>query len=397
MSSPAARAGRCDAAASAQDAINSWVSRRNPGSDTIVFPNGFGFVATGIGIYEIHENPVATRISQRQAYVRAFADARARLATKLYGVLSSGNETTFERFNEINESMGQSLVNIDTITTENIQQRVDGFLRGFVVYDVYDDASSRVLVTIVTTPRTQGHFDRPDLSTISAASIQEGLTQVFTEIQNGLVPPVGGMTVFVPATNELAFVGFGSAVIGRHNNAAMQARLELNSERIAGVRARDSLVGLIIGEQITQSEALDSEIISMVRDFEELASDDPAVRENPNHPGFVRLQDGLSSFRSSLVHQTTITSARQGVLPPGIRNQSWMDEDMAFAYAVSVFIPSATEAAAAGAESMRTGTIIQAPADQAQPPAVEQPQVPAAQPEVIRQGPTGTVQSIDGL
>jgi hypothetical protein len=194
--------------------------------------------------------------------------------------------------------------------------------------------------------------------------------------------------VFVPATGELAFVGFGSAVIGRQNNAALQTRLELNAERIAKVRAKDVLCGIIVGEELDATEKLDSELASMTKDFNELSRNDPAVKNDPNHPGYIKLQDRQSAFKAAEVYQTIIGSARQGVLPPGVRQKSWMDDDKAFAYAVAIYMPSASDSAAQGAESMREGTILTP---------VNTENKPASPNEEVKQAPSGTVQNIDGI
>ncbi|MDR1979814.1 MAG: hypothetical protein LBQ42_13845 [Synergistaceae bacterium] len=383
-------------AKSAQDAINAWVAKRASGAVEVVFPSGFGFVSTGTGTYEKHENPVAARISKRGAYARAYMSAKSQLAEKLNGVLNKGKTEAFARMATVNESLGQTLVNMEEVTTEAIRQRVDGFLRGYVVYDVFDDvAGTRVYLTIVTTPKTQGHYDRPDPSSLSAVSVQEGLAQVFAEIEQGLTPPVGGRTVFVPATGELAFVGFGSTVVGRHDNSAVQARLELNAEQIAKMRAKDSLCGVIVGEEIAAAEKLDAEVGSMTKDFEELSKDDPAVRNDPEHPGYVKLRNRKTEFKAADVYKSVITGAREGVLPPGVQQQSWLDEDKAFAYAVAVYLPSVTEQAAAGAETMKSGTILRPVGEKPETIPVE---IPTKTPkEDVKQGPSGTVQKTDGL
>ncbi|MDR1508934.1 MAG: hypothetical protein LBS53_04790 [Synergistaceae bacterium] len=375
-------------AASAQDAINAWVAKRSGGFEEIVFPSGFGFVATGTSTYDRHDNPVAERAEKRNAYVTAYMGAKTQLAEGLNGVYTSGRTKAFERIARLDESQGQTQVNIDEETKEAIRQRVDAFLRGYVVYEVFDDAAaSRVYVTIVTTSKTQGHYDRPDVRTVSALSMQEGLGQVFAEIEKGLTPPVGGRMIYVEATGEMAFVGFGSAVIGRNNNAAVQSKLELNSERIAKIRAKDALCGVIIGEAIESEEKLDSDISSMNKDFEELSKDDPIVKNNPDHPGYVKLQNSVNAFKAAEANVSVMRGAREGILPPGVRQEAWMDEDKAFTYAVAVYMPSASNAAERGAESMRYGSVITPPADGY----IETPD------EEVKQGPSGTVQDVNDL
>jgi hypothetical protein len=377
-------------AASAQDAINAWVAKRSEGFEEIVFPSGFGFVATGVSAYGSHDNPVAERAAKRNAYVTSYMRAKTQLAEGLNGVYTSGRTKAFERIATVNESQGQTLINIKEDTNEAIRQRIDAFLRGYVVYDVFDDtAASRVYLTIVTTPKTQGHYDRPDVQTISAASMQEGLGQVFVEIERGLTPPVGGRMIYVPVTGEMAFVGFGSAVIGRQDNAAAQAKLELNAERIAKIRAKDALCGIIIGENIESSEKLDSQVSSMNKDFEELSKDDPIVQNNPDHPGYVKLHESVNAFKAAEKNVSVMRAAREGILPPGVRQEAWADEDKAFTYAVAVYMPSASSAAEAGAQSMQSGGIITPPAGVPAP--VETPS------EEVKQGPSGTVQDVNDL
>src|SRR5581483_7385300 len=94
--------GNVVSAASAQDAVNAAVREnvKQAGAGTAVetaarwatFPSGLGVVATGLASYRRMENPTATRLAQRQAYVIAFLRAKAELAKFLQGVSSDGSE-----------------------------------------------------------------------------------------------------------------------------------------------------------------------------------------------------------------------------------------------------------------------------------------------------------------
>ena len=55
----------------------------------------------------------------------------------------------------------------------------------------------------------------------------------------------------------------------------------------------------------------------------------------------------------------TIETARRGTLPPGVIRRAWLDDEGAFAYALAIYIPSITNAAAAGAQEMRDTNIVQ--------------------------------------
>jgi hypothetical protein len=52
-------------------------------------------------------------------------------------------------------------------------------------------------------------------------------------------------------------------------------------------------------------------------------------------------------------------SARRGILPPGINTKTWFDEDNAWVYAMSVYVPSLTNAAAGAGRDVRDSAILQ--------------------------------------
>ena len=55
----------------------------------------------------------------------------------------------------------------------------------------------------------------------------------------------------------------------------------------------------------------------------------------------------------------TFLSARRGILPPCVNTKTWFDADNAWAYAMSVYVPSLTNAAAATGREMRKSAILQ--------------------------------------
>jgi hypothetical protein len=382
-------------AASPQDAINAYIKQRSIGFSELVFPSGFGFVATGTGTYGKQPNVISGRIAQRNAYLKAFMDAKRHLAEGLFGLTNAGKTKLAETLSTIDQGSGGTLINAADRTSESISQQVEGMLRGFVVYDVFDDFDAgQVFVTIVTTPKTQGHFKRPDMDSISAASVREGLEQIITEVNKGLTPPVGGKTIFVPQTGELAFIGFGSAVVRKDNDKALQGKLNLNAERIAKMRAADALCGIIIGDSMTARSKLDSEVSSMVKDYDEVAKDDPTAAKDPNAPAFRQLQQRKKEFLATESTSTDITSIRKGVMPAGVKTQSWFDDDKYFAYGMAIYLPSATARASGAAKSMQQGQIIQQPGagGSSATPGANQPDA-----GTLKQGPSGRVQSNDAL
>jgi hypothetical protein len=270
--------------------------------------------------------------------------------------------------NEASETVRQSLsaitlpkedlANISTQSTEAVRQAVAMMLRGFVVYEVRDDTKQNtVYVTIVTTPKTRGKLARPAPNAVEATDLRDGLNQIIDEVKGGLVPPVGGRIIIMRSTGETAFVGFGSTVLRTNANAAVQAKLNLDSQKIAAMRAKDALCGLIIGDQSCWAGSVMESMKDEVKEFETLKADDPLNKDNP--AGVKKLEQARQTFVAKMESTDLYVSARKGILPPGIATKTWFDPDHAWAFAMSVYVPSLTNAAASSAKEMMDTRILQ--------------------------------------
>ena len=173
--------------------------------------------------------------------------------------------------------------------------------------------------------------------------LRTGLNQIIQEVRTGLVPPVGGRVIVVRGTGEPAFVGFGSIVVRSSENSAVQAKLNLESQKIAAMRAKDSLCGLIIGDKTAWKGSVVEKHKDEVQEFEVLRADDPLAKDTP--AGVKKLDKARQTFESTLRTEDVFTSARKGALPPGITTRTWFDEDHAWAFAMSVYLPSLSKAA----------------------------------------------------
>lgn len=327
------------------------------GARIIKTPSGTGYVATGIAIYSAMENPTAYRVSKRNAYVIAFTDAKKRLVELLGGLSNDGKEELRQSLTTINLPK-EEMTNISAQTAESLRQAVDMMLRGFVIYEVKDAVDEKaVYVSIVTTPKTRGKMSRSAPSEVSADSLRDALNQVIAEVRSGLVPPVGGRIINVPATGETAFVGFGSSVVRADEHPAVQAKLNLTAQKMADARAVDGLCGLIRGDRIIwegrSSETTKDEILGFTSATEgdPLAAKDPAAAKK------------LEQKRDVFVNRMEVTdeyrSARKGIVPPGVTRKTWFDDDNAFCYGMAVYVASATNAAAKAAREMHEGEIVQ--------------------------------------
>lgn len=360
-------AGKVITAATAQDAINAAVGENAKGlknADTpeagakmVKYPSGLGFVASGLATYRTVENPTLTRIAKRKAYVIAFVKAKKNLAEILGGLDNEGKETVRKSLVNVNLPK-EEMTNISTESQESLKQVVDMMLRGFVIYEVKDDTSQNtVFVSIVTTPKTRGKLARPAPNAVEADSLRDGLNQVIAEVRSGLVPPVGGRIIMMRSTGETAFVGFGSSVVRSSGNQAVQAKLNLDAQKIAGMRSKDVLCGLIIGDKSTWEGSVKESLKDQVQEFEGAADGNPLAKDSP--AGVKKLAEAKQTLISKLESTDAYQSARKGILPPGVNTKTWFDEDHAWAYALSVYAPSLSNAAAGAAKEMQDTQILQ--------------------------------------
>ena len=354
-------------AATAQDAINAAVGENvknlknsdtpEVGAKMVTYPSGLGFVASGVATYRTVENPTLTRIAKRKAYVIAFIKAKKSLAEILGGLANEGKETVRESLVNINLPK-EEMTNISTKSNESLKQTVDMMLRGFVIYEVKDDTSQNmVYVSIVTTPKTRGKLARPAPNVVEANSLRDGLNQVITEVRSGLVPPVGGRIIMMRATGETVFVGFGSAVVRTSANNAVQAKHNLDAQKIAGMRSKDALCGLIIGDKATWEGSVKESLKDVVQEFESANQNDPLAKKSPADAK--KLAEARQTLVSRLESTDIYKSVRKGILPPGVNTKTWFDDDHAWAYAMSVYAPSLTNAASQAAKEVQEGDILQ--------------------------------------
>ena len=306
------------------------------------------------------KNLTALRIAQRNAYVHALMQAKVKMAEQVEGFAVKGVTNFDEKITTLDDGdEDNGLRNRDASSTESIKTTVAGVLKGYVTYNVFDDfKNGMVYVTIVSTPKTRGVFSRVTSDTVDAETINDGLNAVLAEIQSGLVPLVGGRIVEVPKTGEVAFVGFGSAVVRQDKDPSIRNSLLRAAQSSAGLRAADALCGIIIGDITNAETKLDQTTRESVRDFANEEKEDP-ITGLVTSEEVANAKGRQTEFRNRMEFSQTIETARRGTLPPGVIRRAWLDDEGAFAYALAIYIPSITNAAAAGAQEMRDTNIVQ--------------------------------------
>lgn len=348
-------------AATAQDAINAAVKNipATGGCEQIRFPSGFGWVSTGVAVYNFSANPLVTLRGQQLACQKAFIHAKKAMAETLFGLSTTAQEKMVAEIKTlINDT--DALANSQDKSAETITETVKGMLRGFVIYkidDKHEGQTGTISLTIVATPKTMGQFSRPDLYSLTADSVQAGLNHVMVELGNSLLPPVGGKMIFVPQTKEMAFVGFGNSLVARNENPAMQKKLELNAQKVAILRARSALCGFIVGDDIAATTTLDDQTKEITQQFAEIEAQDPI--KDKDEKVYQKLAAQKTEFLNTQLSKETITSVRKGILPPGVRVKAFFNPERTIVRAVAVYIPSVANAANDAGQQMKNSQLLQ--------------------------------------
>lgn len=236
-------------------------------------------------------------------------------------------------------------------------------LRGYVVYNLEDKQDEKnkigtVTVTIVTTPKTMGMTTQVNTDSLTADNINDGLNHVLSEISTGLVAPVGGKTISIPSTGEMAFVGFGSAIIPDNPNAATKAKLSLNALKMSVMRARSSLCGIILGDSVSAKSQLDSSTLELSNQFEQQSKEDPFLSLDKQNKMVQKFEEQKNLFASRTFSSEEINSTRKGVLPPGVMVKTFVDESNTVAQSVAIYIPSMSDSAAKAGKTMKENEMV---------------------------------------
>lgn len=346
------------------------------GSRVHLFPSGLGFISVGKATYTVFQNPDATRIAKRIAYLDAFVDAKRNLARMLKGAVIASDEEIRKMARTV--TTGEATVaNAFKSMGDSKSEVLSASMRGFVVYEVEDDGKGQVRVSIVSTPRTRIVVNHISEEAIDAKSLSDGLLATMTEIRTGVVPPIGGKIITVRGTTDIALVGFGSCVVSTPSEPSLQAAVRDAATRTAELRARAALVSLLNGDEATWRVKADQLTEEQVRQFEDVPGGRQAVAESEKVKSgsplrvHVGAKDGLEPSEQSirLLERTQkyflsdfrftddYKAALEAGLPPGVLPVSWVDAEKGTVYAAMVYsrrIAALAESANTQMEAGRT-------------------------------------------
>ena len=331
-------------AATMQDAVNKARTLKAVVSE-IQVGSGIGYVATATATYKTYKNRNATLISQRGAYMEALMKAKAELAKYLHGMTVSAQE-------ELNNSLAtfdtdeETKAMMDNYRMETVKEKVEAMLRGYVVFSVEEEPNSRkVTVTIASTPRTRAAGLSLSAVTIAATDYKSALSKLYAELTTGTLPPEGARVFVIPDAqgNKQRFcVGFGSAIVRRHQNANLEASLAEQAKRASSLRAARNLVALLHGDKIVWE--------SGHTDITKEQYQDAGIKELLKKSGSdalakamgVTSQEEQDSFLNVLKTTDAYKSSTEGRLPAGVQENTWTDDNGDWAYTLLIYNPSMT-------------------------------------------------------
>lgn len=318
------------------------------GACHVDFPSGPGVVATGKANYPAVRNPTLSRINQRQAVLEAFMFAKKAMAELLGGIDNEAAEEIRKSLAQLYDADSESgLANRNRESVSNVRQSLDLVLRSFVIHEIQDkqdaDGSGSIYVTIAISPKTTLQVDRLAAGFVTEGSLSNGITRVIEEVQSGVVAPVGARFIEVPGTNETAFIGFGAAVVGDNQDPEIRKELLETALTEAEMYANDSLCGLLYGDQTVYKGEVPETHKNTTQQYTKILTQDPDTDAPQERT--IKLDKAIKSIISEKMTAEVLSNARKGRIPAGVQKRSWLDDDKEWAYAIAVYLPSATERA----------------------------------------------------
>lgn len=326
-----------------QDAVNASVEECGKSDISccvkMTFPSGEGYMAMGIASYQLVPNVDKHRVLKRQAYVKAYIEAKASLASTL-GTPEVSGQINVDQYSEDLLDDDKTRQNRTEGYTEKINTIIRHLIQGHVIYKVEDDQEENVIrVWIFTTPKTALATARQTGGVyMDAVTLRDGITKVFDGIKKGVVPPVGGTIVTVPGTEAIAFVSFGSSPILSSKDKSQQFRNKQNAYNRSDMIASFAMLELLNGDNIQSHRKMLESSKESVNDFIAILDEDPTDTEA--FASIERLEEQSQERENIQQIYRSTSSGQKGELPPGINSQTWVDQDGIWVYTVKVYIPT---------------------------------------------------------
>ncbi len=321
--------------------------------------SGMGVIATAVATYNTYENPNATLLAKRGAYLKAFTKAKSMLVKNMEGFENQCSTAVQDKMVVIDTGK-ESAANSADAAKETCAEVAKGVLSAYITYAVKDDVEhTEVTVSIASSTKTRSAVDRVGGSVVMSTDPRKAFEYIAKEISLGIVPPMGAKLIQNPENGESIVIGFGSAIVRENKDRGMARNLLSMARQQAQTRSNSALVSFLNGDEVYWKGGFDESKIESNEQFE-IPVDrngqpkDPAVFETPK-----------KQFLNVLQQSNDYSVVTQGKLPPGVIPKTFPSEDGHWIYSIAVYMPSATAQAqkAGGENRAAAGKLNQTQAD----------------------------------
>lgn len=307
---------------------------------------GFAFLSSEFAGYRTYENINATLLSKRNAYFRAYVNARKGIVEFMQG-MSSECRSKAEDSTVALDTGVESVANMFSSTSEECVEVVSGLIDGYVVYAIEDDVDNKtVMVTVLTSTKTQGAVERIGQTVVNTTNPEEAFQGILKDIANFATPPLGARLITDTETGAYTIIGFGSEIIRQNPDPMMARRLRSMAQDVSETRARSALVSYLSGDEIYWEGGFDQSQVESAQQFYVPENEDGSVGQPQKH------DETQSQFLNVMATSSDNSSVTSGQVPPGTRLQSFTSEDGYWRFTVAVYQPAFTSAAI---ESIQSG------------------------------------------
>ncbi|MDG2423377.1 MAG: CsgG/HfaB family protein [Phycisphaerales bacterium] len=314
-------------AATAQDAINAAASRlrmnNTDGAAWVDVHGRIGVVASGTSSWNPNQDNLQLRLyDQRFAWMKAALKAKTSMSRFIKGASVAGQERLSEELSS-RDSATLSQLKSKQKSTERISSVAGAFLRGAVVYEMNEDATTgQVTVTLVSTPGTQDLSQTLGNGLSGIRNTEEATRMVMAEIRAGIVPPTGGRLLKNSVSGTDTWIAYGAEPAAPSNNEQLRNAAREAARNTARLRAQRAMLALLRGETISEEDLLDARFEDVLSQTDDL---------------LIQTSDIESIQLSEQATDSTRASVASGQLPSGVESFGLQSIDGTWQYVVLVY------------------------------------------------------------
>ncbi len=308
-----------------QVAIEAGLTLEEEGVQEIEVGSGIAVVACATAYYNTDiPNPALVLQGQRYACLEASLNAQGQMLSFFQG-MSVAAATEMKSKLTSKDTNDTSDLTAEFSAAETGSDLASGVLKGAVVYRIDDRPDEgAVSVWMVSSPKTRSTVKRTSPRGVSFADYTDGLEHIKSQVLLGVLPPTGGMLINVPTTGEVAWIGFGSALVnptGRKASGRLAGRAKQAAMQQSRSLASNSLLDCIQGKPIR----MEGEFATKYESLEK-------ATENFTDGSF----EAEASAASTSMDQRDLATVQAGSLPPAVTFQSATTEDGHWNYTFAI-------------------------------------------------------------